>query len=57
MSVMVQQINPPIPTRVFDWVAWIDGSEEEGPYGFGASKKEALDDLDHNMEPIGKDSK
>ena len=37
-------INPPIPIRGFDWVAWIDG-EEEGHRGHGCTEQEAKDEL------------
>ena len=37
-------VNPPIPIRDFDWVAWIDG-EEEGFRGHGKTEQEALDEL------------
>lgn len=39
------QINPPIPTTNFDWMAWVDGEEESGPTGRGASEVDALRDL------------
>ena len=38
-------IYPPIPVRAFDWVAWYDGEEESGHYGYGPSHDEALKDL------------
>ena len=44
-AVRVAQINPPIPVRSFDWMAWIDGQEESGPVGYGATKDKALLDL------------
>lgn len=33
---------PPIPTTAFDWQAYIDGHEEDGPYGSGPTPSEAL---------------
>ena len=38
-------INPPIPIRAFDWVAWIDGEEESMRYGYGRTEQEARDEL------------
>ncbi len=38
-------INPPIPIRAFDWVAWIDGDEESMRYGYGRTEQEARDEL------------
>lgn len=37
--------HPPIPIRSADYSAWIDGMEECGPYGHGATEKEAVSDL------------
>lgn len=36
---------PPIPTRSHDWSAWIDGNEESGQIGHGATEAEAIADL------------
>lgn len=36
---------PPIPDRRFDWVAYIDGDEERGRYGHGATEAEAVADF------------
>ena len=38
-------IYPPIPIRKFDWQAYVDGQEEEGPYGYGETKSAAVADL------------
>lgn len=39
-------INPPVPTRQWDWVAYIEGEEEaNGPTGSGPTEAEALRDL------------
>ena len=37
-------VNPPIPIRDFDWVAWIDG-EEEGHRGHGKQEQDAIHEL------------
>ena len=36
---------PPIPDRRFDWVAYVEGDEESGWYGYGATEEEALADF------------
>lgn len=41
-------INPPIPTRQFDWCAYYDGEEEAGGYGYGATEAEAIADFNEN---------
>ena len=38
-------IQPPIPQRQFDWMAWHDGQEELGEYGYGKTEDEAVADL------------
>lgn len=48
--IKTQNIQPPIPIRSFDWVAWLDGHEEDGPYGYGPTQDDALADLHMNME-------
>lgn len=35
----------PIPTRKMDWVAYFADCEEDGQYGYGATEKEAIEDL------------
>jgi hypothetical protein len=41
---------PPIPYRGVDWSAWLDGTEELGPYGRGATEAEAVLDLLQQLE-------
>ncbi len=36
---------PPIPVRCMDWQAWLDGCEENGPYGTGSTEEAAVADL------------
>lgn len=44
--IITSYIHPPIPVRHFDWVAYIDGLEENTKlYGHGASEQAARDDL------------
>lgn len=39
---------PPIPDRRFDWMAWYEGMEEGGCYGYGATEAEAIADFKAN---------
>ena len=43
-------VMPPIPMRDHDWCACIDGQEEDGPYGWGATEAEAIADLKEKLE-------
>lgn len=43
--IVVEQINPPVPSTQFDWQAYIRDEEEGGPYGRGPTRSEALLDL------------
>lgn len=45
MTVSVSFDYPPIPIRNADWSACIDGQEEDGPYGRGATKTQAIVEL------------
>jgi len=49
-KIIVHYEHPPIPWRNFDWVAFRDGREEEGNYGYGATEQEAIQDLLDNEE-------
>ena len=42
-------VNPPIPIRAFDWIAWIDGEEESMRYGYGRTEQEAKDELANEL--------
>jgi hypothetical protein len=56
MKIITQFLYPPIPTRIFDWCAYIDGHEECN-IGYGETKEaaiEALMDLE-NQEDDGED--
>lgn len=43
-------IRPPIPIRQFDWHAYLEGQEEAGPNGYGATEAEAIADLEAQLE-------
>jgi hypothetical protein len=44
-EITAYQVNPPIPTRAFDWVAFREGSDEGDPYGRGPTREAAIADL------------
>jgi len=44
-KIVTEKIIPPVPSRNFDWTAWIDGDEETGPWGYGDNEKDAIKDL------------
>jgi len=44
--IVTQFVCPPVPTRQWDWVAFVKGDEEaDGPTGRGPTETEALRDL------------
>jgi hypothetical protein len=51
-NIKTQKICPPIPVRSFDWIAWIDGLEEDGPYGAGETEEEAKTDLQSQIDDL-----
>jgi hypothetical protein len=42
--IRTEYVRPPIPTTMFDWMAYI-ADEEDGPTGRGPTEAEALRDL------------
>jgi hypothetical protein len=50
LCICVDFVFPPIPVRSFDWAAWIDGTEERGCYGRGATREAAVADLYEQLE-------
>jgi hypothetical protein len=46
MTMITTYINPPIPNRNFDWEAVGDYYDEGDPIGYGATEKEAIDNLE-----------
>lgn len=49
-KIITDFIYPPIPDRRFDWLAFYDGYEEDGNYGYGTTELEAIRDLKDNYE-------
>jgi hypothetical protein len=50
MKIITAYVNPPIPTRSYDWVAYQNGTEEEGPFGYGATELDAIENLKSILE-------
>ena len=48
--IVTTYVHPPIPIRTSDWCACLDGQEEDGPYGWGATEAEAIADLQEKLE-------
>ena len=46
MTMITTYINPPIPSRNFDWEAVGDNYDEGDPIGYGATEQEAIDNLE-----------
>ena len=44
-KIVTDNICPPIPDRQFDWIAYFDGDEENGPCGYGPTEEAAVADL------------
>jgi len=49
MKIITNYLFPPIPDRNFDWHATIEGREEKGINGFGATEQEAIEDLKEQL--------
>jgi len=50
LVIVIEHTYPPIPIRDFDWHAYLDGREEDGNYGHGRTKYQALHDLIDRLE-------
>ena len=55
MKIITTYANPPIPIRSADWIAYQDGTVEEGPYGYGATELEAIENLKSILEEYAND--
>lgn len=47
---IVEEVKPPVRTKAWDFRAHIDGDDEAGPHGWGATAVDALDDLKDNLD-------
>ena len=45
IKIKTVHVRPPVPSRDHDWLAYRDGCEEEGVYGYGATEDAAIADL------------
>ncbi len=50
MTIVTEHKFPPIPDRRFDWVAYVEGEEEDGPYGYGETEADAIEALVAQLE-------
>lgn len=44
-KIITEHVYPPIPTRTMDWSAATDNYEPGAPLEYGATEKEAIDNL------------
>jgi hypothetical protein len=44
-QIHAHRIDPPVPSRAFDWQATLDSYEPGDPVGRGPTRKAAVDDL------------
>ena len=44
-KIVTRYIYPPIPTREFDWCAFVECDEELSQYGSGRTEEDAITDL------------
>lgn len=49
MKIITDYVRPAIPVRGLDWCAFIDGQEEKGPYGWGDTEAEAIENLKEQL--------
>lgn len=45
MNIKTVHVYPPIPVRSFDWCAFDNDGDESGPYGWGKTEAEAVENL------------
>ena len=51
MEIRTSHIYPPIPIRSYDWMAWVDGREEDTTLqGYGATEAQAIAELQERIE-------
>lgn len=47
--IVTSHVLPAIPIRNHDWMAYVDGMEEDGPYGWGETEEQAVADLNQML--------
>ena len=50
LNIVTRYAPPPIPERSCDWYAYVDGSDEDAPVGYGATEAEAIEELKFILE-------
>jgi hypothetical protein len=50
ITIIVDEIKPPVPSTSWDFCCYCDGDQEDGPVGWGATPWEALRALAQGME-------
>ena len=51
MQIKTSHIYPPIPIRSYDWMAYVDGHEEDTwLQGYGATEAQAIAELQERIE-------
>ena len=54
MDIRTAHIYPAIPIRSYDWMAWVDGREEDTwLQGYGRTEVEAIAELQERIEEEG----
>jgi hypothetical protein len=51
MTILTSCIAPPVPSRNFDFTAWVDG-REEWLQGYGPTAAAAIQDLQEQIEEL-----
>ena len=52
LQIIAFHVHPPIPLRCYDWRSeYVDG-DISGPFGWGASREEAIADLCQNAQAL-----
>jgi hypothetical protein len=44
-KIITRHEYPPVPWRGWDWVAFREGDEESGPFYWGATQEDAINEL------------
>ena len=53
MNILTKYDPKPIPGRIWDWQAWVDGRDEPGePMGYGPTREAAIADLRIELELV-----
>ena len=55
LTIVTENIHPPVPSSKFDWVAHFEGEEEFGPYGYGSTEEDAITELKAQAEMTGEE--